>query len=84
MIFTTKSLLVPFFERIFQGKVKEVAIWASLEADTTDNLMFCATRLILQKEVMFKQRKVGVYDEIGLTQMNKDHNLEDGVRVEMS
>jgi hypothetical protein len=84
MIFTTKSLLVPFFERIFQGKVKEVAIWVSLEADTTDNLMFCATRLILQKEVMFKQRKVGVYDEIGLTQMNKDHNLEDGVRVEMS
>jgi hypothetical protein len=84
MIFTIKPLFVPSFERRFHREVQEVVVWASLEADTTDNLVLCNTLLILQEEVMFKHREIGVYSEIGLAQMNKDCDLKDRIRVEMS
>jgi hypothetical protein len=66
MIFTIKPLLVPSFERRFQLEVNEVTMQASLDANATNNLALSNTRLILQKEVMFEQREVGVDGKIGL------------------
>jgi hypothetical protein len=83
MVFTIEPLFVPFFDRGFQLEVKEVTTRASLDANTTNDLQVCGTRLILQEEIILEQREVGVYGKLSLTQMNKDRDLEDGVRLEM-
>jgi hypothetical protein len=83
MIFAIEPLFVPSFERGFQGVVKEVTAQASLNTNTTNNLLVSNARLIFQEEIMLEQRKVGVYGEISLAQIDQDDDLENGVRVEM-
>jgi hypothetical protein len=57
---------------------------ARLEAYATDNLPFIDTGLILQQEIAFEYGKIQRHTEKCFTQMHKDGNLKDGVRVEMN
>jgi hypothetical protein len=51
-------------------------------AYTTDNLSVIDTGLIFQ-EVAFEQREIWRHNEEGFTQMHKDNNLKNEVRVKM-
>jgi hypothetical protein len=54
MVFAVKPLLVPPLEGRFQREIKDVAMQASLDANTTNDFVFCYTRLIFQKEIMLE------------------------------
>jgi hypothetical protein len=51
----------------------------SLETDSTDNFLIISTGLIFQEEVVFEQGEC----EESFTQMHKDGDLKDEVRVKV-
>jgi hypothetical protein len=55
----------------------------SLETDTTDNFSIISTGLIFQEEVVFEQGEIWRHGEESFTQMHKDDNLKDEVRVKV-
>jgi hypothetical protein len=55
----------------------------SLETDSTDNFSIISTGLIFQEEVVFEQGEIWRHGEESFTQMHKDDNLKDGVRVKV-
>jgi hypothetical protein len=55
-----------------------------LDAYAANNLSVIGARLILQEEVAFEQGEVWRHDEEDLTQMHKDSDLKNGVRVQMN
>jgi hypothetical protein len=61
-----KPLFVPSHEGGFQREVKKVAAWASLDANTANDISLGSTRLIFQKEIMLEKWKVRVDGEIAL------------------
>jgi hypothetical protein len=65
MVFIVKPRLEPSFDGSLHGKVNEVAMRVRLDADTTNDFLFCGTRLIHQKEVMLKKWEVRVQKFIG-------------------
>jgi hypothetical protein len=83
MVFTVKPGFMPSHEGSLHWKIKEVIARVSLDAYTANNLLVSSARLIFQ-EIMLEQREVRMYGKKGLAQMDKDGNLEDGVRVKVN
>jgi hypothetical protein len=67
MVFIVKPRLMPSLERSIQGKIEEVAMRVRLDANTTNDLPFGSTRLILQKGLMLEEWEVGVDGEVAFT-----------------
>jgi hypothetical protein len=84
MVLTIEPCAVPSLRRRFQGKIKEVSTRASLKAYPSNDFLICGTRLVFQKEVVLKQRKIGRNPKGGFAKMGKDGNLEDGVAIQMN
>jgi hypothetical protein len=61
MVFIIEPLFVPSFETGFQGEITEVTAWASLDANTTNDLLVSCARLIFQEEIMLEEGEVQVY-----------------------
>jgi hypothetical protein len=59
MVFTINPCPVPSPQRSFQRKVKKSSARLSLETYASNNLSVSDTWLIFQKEVVFKQGKIG-------------------------
>jgi hypothetical protein len=83
VIFAIKPLFIPTLERCFQWKSVEIAVQASLDANTVDDLPLGGARLVFQ-EVMFEERKIQKDGEIRLAQMDKDDNLKDRVWIQIN
>jgi hypothetical protein len=83
MIFVVKPRFMTSLKGGLHRKIKEVTARVSLDAYTTDNLPLSSARLILQEEILFERREISMYRKEDFAQMDKDDNLEDGVRVEM-
>jgi hypothetical protein len=81
MVLTIEPCSVPSLERSFQRKVKEANAWAGLKTYSPNNLLVTGTRLVFQEEVFFEQREVGRNPLEGLTQMDRNGNLKNGIRI---
>jgi hypothetical protein len=55
MIFAVKPLLMLSLEERFQREVKEVVMWAGLNADTAYDLSLSDTQVVFEKEVMLEE-----------------------------
>jgi hypothetical protein len=71
-------------QRCLQGKFEEETVRAGLNPNATHHLVLGTTRLVLQEEVMFEQGIVWEDGKIGIVEMNKNCDLEDGVWIQMS
>jgi hypothetical protein len=60
---------------ILGGEIMEITVQASLDADTADDLPFGGTELIFQEKVVPEERENRMDDEISLSRMDKDGNL---------
>jgi hypothetical protein len=56
----------------------------SLQANTAYNFLVRGARLVFQEKIVLEQRKVGLNPKIGFTKVDKNRDLENGVRVEMN
>jgi hypothetical protein len=56
---------------------------AGLETHTSDNLAVSGVRLVFKEKVILEQRKIRRNAKICITKMDKDSNLENGIRIEM-
>jgi hypothetical protein len=82
VVLTVEPRHVPSPKGSLHWEVKEVGVRAGLETHTTDNLEVSGAQLIFQ-EVIFEQRKVRGNAKKCITNMDKDDDLKNGVRVEM-
>ena len=60
-----------------------MAIWPSLQTDSSDDLGVGCTRLKLKEEIVLEEIKVGVDSKKGFTKMDKDGDLKDRVRMKV-
>jgi hypothetical protein len=67
---------LPALEKGFQGKIEEIAVSASQDADTADDLSLGSTGLIFQEEIMLEEREIRRDGEISLAQMDEDGDLK--------
>jgi hypothetical protein len=58
MVLAIEPCPVPSPKRGFQGKIEEASIRESLKAYAPNDLSIGSTRLILQEEIIFEQKKV--------------------------
>jgi hypothetical protein len=58
MVFTVKPLGMLPSQGSFEGKVKIVAVRASLKADSPDDLAVSTTRMVLQEEIVLEECKI--------------------------
>jgi hypothetical protein len=63
------------------GGVDKVVVCTSLEAESTDYLALCGTRLVFQEKVIFEMAKMMQNPVIDFAKMDENDNLEDGIRV---
>jgi hypothetical protein len=63
------------FEGSLQQKIKEVMMQVSLDAYTTNDLLFSCTWPIIQEEIMLKEGEVRGHGKITLVEMNEYGNL---------
>jgi hypothetical protein len=64
-------------------KVKKANARVGLETPTLDNLAVSDTQLVFQEKVFLEQRKVRRNAKKCFAEMDKDDDLENGIRVEM-
>jgi hypothetical protein len=64
-------------ERGLHWKVKEATMTMCLESNAFDNGSVTSAWLVLQKELVFKQRKVGRNPKEGLIEVEKYGDFED-------
>jgi hypothetical protein len=83
VVFAIKPLFMPTLERGFQWKIEEIMVRMNLDANITDDLSLGSDTLVFQEEVMFEKREIRKDDEISLTQMDKNDNLNDIVWIQM-
>jgi hypothetical protein len=60
MVLAIEPCPVPSSKRGFQGKIKEASTRASLKTYAPNDLSIGDTRLILQEEIIFKQREIWI------------------------
>jgi hypothetical protein len=84
MILAIELLLLPTLERRFQGKVEEIVVQMSLDTNTAYHLPFGHAGLVLQEEIVLKQREVREDSEICFTQVNKNGDLKVGFWIQMN
>jgi hypothetical protein len=73
---------MPSPEIIFQGRIKETSMRAGLEAYTPYNFLVGGPQLVFQ-EVVFEQWEAWRNPKVSFTEMDKDGDMENGVRVQM-
>jgi hypothetical protein len=55
MVLVVEPLIIPSFERRFQGKDEKILMRSGLNANATHHLMFGGAWLIFQEEIMFEK-----------------------------
>jgi hypothetical protein len=83
MVLIVEPCSVPSPERILQGKVEKTSTRLSLYAYTTYDFPICGARLVFQEKIIFEQGKVWENPKISFTDVDKNGDLKDGVRIEM-
>jgi hypothetical protein len=79
---TVDPCSIPSPEIIFQGRIKETSTRAGLEAYAPYNIPVGSPQLVFQ-EVVFEQWEAWRNAKVSFTEMDKDGNLQNGVRVQM-
>jgi hypothetical protein len=74
---------VPSSKGSLHWEVKEAGARVCLETHTSDNLAVGGARLIFQEKVTLKKRKIRRNAKKCLKEMDKDNDLENGIRVKM-
>jgi hypothetical protein len=82
VILAVQPCSMPSPERIFQGKIKDTSTRAVLEACAPYNFPVGSARLVFQ-EVVFEQWEAWKNPKVSFVEMDKEGNLENGVRVQM-
>jgi hypothetical protein len=82
VILAVELCSMPSSERIFHGKIKETNMRAGLEAYAPYNFSVGGARLVLQ-EVVFEEWEAWRNPMVSFIEMDKDSDLENGVRVQM-
>jgi hypothetical protein len=83
MVLTVEPHLVPSLKGNLHWEVKKAGARTDLETHTNDNLVVSGARLIFQEKVTLEKRKIRRNAKKCLTEMDKDHNLENEIRVKM-
>lgn len=83
MVLTVEPSSMSSPKRALQRKIKEAGTRTGLEAYTLDNLPIGSTRLVFQEKIAFELWEVWRDSKQGFTDMDKDGDLQNGVRVQM-
>ena len=83
MVGTIEPLGVPTLQRGFEERGEKLTVRPSLQADSPDDLGVGCTRLELEKEVVFEEIEVRMDSKKGFTEMDKDGDLKDRVRMKV-
>jgi hypothetical protein len=83
MVLTLEPCLVPSPKGSLHRMVKEASTRVGLETHAPNNLVVSGTWLVFQEKVVLEQRKIRRNAEKCFVKMDKDDDLENGIRVEM-
>jgi hypothetical protein len=83
MVPTVQPCPMPSPKGSLHHKVEEAGTRVGLETHAPDNLVVSGTRLVFQQKVILEQREIIRNAKKCFTEMDKDGNLKNGIRVEM-
>jgi hypothetical protein len=83
MVLTVEPFNMPAFEGGLQGKDEEIPMRSGLNANSAHHLAFGSAPLVFQEEIMLEKSKILKDGEISFTEMDKDGDLKNGVRVQV-
>jgi hypothetical protein len=83
MVLIVEPCPVPSLKGSLHPKVNEAGVRASLEAHAPDNPAIRGAQLIFLEKVVFEQREIRQNAKKRFTEMDKDGDLKNGIRVEI-